>query len=658
MDFGYPLSISGELPSRPKPDDILKQGSGSGSGSRVTSSTTTINAEEYNRKGSTSSSVRNDGRSFPQLKGTRREQLNDFYVANESELTKHISIAAGSKEILWGSDQWFMRWYEASPSHGMTSGAESHSMVKHVSVPPSRIGGIVDAVLARCRGRRLGWVVGPGNDTDQGLQEVVLVSRGLLIEDEQPVMVVDLDKALSSKEAGIGGRLRPARLMPLDPPASFSGRRLGRPSDITIATSTISPEFTRRSTSISSRLSPNVHVSDVHAAKPTYVHGSRLRPREPQQEQEQEKWGLADYQLQLMLLEQQNSRRLTMPEFTDRMDQAVLEQEGKKGKEEYRRPMTDNEKRTLEKSRVQREHDWIRLTIENAKKRREFRERVLHFSPEIKPLRENKETYRTTTREWQQQPEKPKDTRSSNPALHDYNMQLKILEQVNKNRLMRARKEQDDASQKRKQPHTEREHDSGGVTKQGQPLPVHHGSPEQHHYQTLDLFPEQIDTDAVFVEREDAEQEQVEEQRKACDPVETSVGAFHPLETGEDERGGDDDSQHRKPELSPLPGPSAPERKCRISPSGIMVMLLVSPREVEDWVRTWAHEAYGARGEADIKHWTGVYRTLLSTLPSSQFAMYIARDISLDTDNLVGTGYLHLHSGVASVSFLSTNTLP
>lgn len=625
MDFAYPFSISGELPSRLKPVD---------NPSNIIDGRASANATPRSIRRSsgnvTSTSNINNDVSFPPLKGISRSKLHDFYVTNEAELTKHISTAAGATEVLWGGDQWFLRWYEAatpssspsSSSRGTNNGPESHSIVKHALVPQSHIAPVVDVVLSRFRARRLSWVVGPGDGPCQGLLEVVLINRGLWLEDEQPVMVVDLEKTLPPLLVG-GSSTRSTRLMPRDSTASFCGSRSGRQGATTTATAAVTATSTRAfpppyqldSEVRQSAFNP-VKVGQRLMHPPQF---SRLRPRQPEPPQQQpSNSALADYQLQLMLLEQQNKKRLMMQRDADETESAPLEQQGNKlEEEEYRMPITIFEQQSREKMLTQRKLDQMRLKVEEVRKRAEWRNQLmLHYQEmDIEPAKKEREVDSTAVRH--PPPKATMYTRTISPsgrALDDYNVQLMLLEQVNKKRLTMARKQHEeevDAREKKKQ-----QQQSTSGWEQGSQ------TPPTPHYETLNLLAEQKEGDADMVLVESAD----------IDLVQTGVGVFHTIEKHESEpddvnnnnNDDDDNKLHNKPEPSPLPPLSAPERKCHVCHNSIMITLLVSPSEVEDWVRTWAHEARGGApggdGEADIAHWTSVYRALVSTLPSSQFA--------------------------------------
>ncbi|KXJ94436.1 hypothetical protein Micbo1qcDRAFT_159601 [Microdochium bolleyi] len=130
-------------------------------------------------------------------------------------------------------------------------------------------------------------------------------------------------------------------------------------------------------------------------------------------------------------------------------------------------------------------------------------------------------------------------------------------------------------------------------------------------------------------------------------PLETTVGSFEKLSIGD----------------------ATPNHADRIRtiPDGTILHLLNDKSEVEEWVRTWAHEAEPSpSGAANIQHWTSIYTNLIETLPTNQFRMFAARKSSTNTHfppsssatvaadyrsstDIIGTGYVHLFSGVASV---------
>ncbi|KAI1484409.1 hypothetical protein F5X96DRAFT_453918 [Biscogniauxia mediterranea] len=145
---------------------------------------------------------------FPRLSTSNSTTLHRLYTANKAELTRHVSAAAGAQEYLWGGDDWFVRWYEAAPSplpvdddsyHGKNGegdspglDADSHNLVEHQVLPWSVISDAVDMVVSRFakQRRRFSWVVGP---TEQPQLEAALRSRGLVLAEDEPVMVADLE---------------------------------------------------------------------------------------------------------------------------------------------------------------------------------------------------------------------------------------------------------------------------------------------------------------------------------------------------------------------------------------------------------------------------------------------------------------------------------
>ncbi len=674
-----------ELARRPKHADTSKNGS---------DSRTTITGTSTTSRGSSGNISNNNGGDFPALKGSSRIRLHDLYVANSAELTKHISNAAGASEILWGDDQWSMRWYEAAPSspspsyspspsppspasshsssRGTANGPESHSIVKHASIPTTQIGCVVDVVLSRFQTRPIGWVIGPGDGLDQGQLEVVLIDRGLSLEDEQPVMLIDLEKLSLSSPSSVGsGSIRCPRVMPWDPTSALScGRKRGRPSTVTTnATATATTTATATATATSCASYPYHVDSDIYAYKSSAIFSSALRPevaegyqqqkqqrqqqKQQQEQQQQLKSGLSDYKTQLGFLEQQDKKRSMIQREPDHIDSGDL---GQRKRQEKRQMLLD-----FQRMRFKEE-----MQLESYR-RAEMRKQLVSLEQNIiKTRREIDGAVTKRPRQHlEQHLEQQQDSvpRPSGHALRDYNLQLMLLEQQNRKRLMIARSGQDSlrAPPETWTPGKERDEGEDNLYTHCQPYPPPYPIYYQPYYEPLNLIPEQRGGEAlVCAKGGDDEQEKKQQQCRPCKSVHTDVGDFHAIEKSEGEpeseselepNDGERPMQRRQyggPSSSPpLPPPTSPERKPHILKGGILITLLVLPAEVETWVRTWAHQARGPAGEADIAHWTAVYRALVSTLPPSQFAMYFARRDA----RVVGTGYLHLHAGVAVVSF-------
>ncbi|KAH7037857.1 uncharacterized protein B0I36DRAFT_345916 [Microdochium trichocladiopsis] len=96
--------------------------------------------------------------------------------------------------------------------------------------------------------------------------------------------------------------------------------------------------------------------------------------------------------------------------------------------------------------------------------------------------------------------------------------------------------------------------------------------------------------------------------------------------------------------------------RLRTLPDGTKLYLLVDRTEVEEWVRTWAYEA--EPGSANVEHWTNIYSKLIELLPPNQFKMFAARNSTSGSSGqkqdhrageMIGVGYVHLYSGVASI---------
>ncbi|KAK8112738.1 acyl-CoA N-acyltransferase [Apiospora sp. TS-2023a] len=170
--------------------------------------------------------------SFPAMSSLTYEQLQQLYVKNKAELTKHVNEAVGVEEKFYGGHDWFVRWWESplqqqpqqqrqpssssSPqdptNHGITNLASSnliqeHNGLEHQNIPVSEQSEAVNMVKNRFRRRlqRFNWVTGPGRQPDL---ERVLESSGFSCQEEEPVMCVDLTAAAPNTTP------RPHRLQP------------------------------------------------------------------------------------------------------------------------------------------------------------------------------------------------------------------------------------------------------------------------------------------------------------------------------------------------------------------------------------------------------------------------------------------------------------
>ncbi|KAI1332839.1 hypothetical protein F5Y16DRAFT_356712 [Xylariaceae sp. FL0255] len=127
---------------------------------------------------------------------TDSSKLQELYVTNKIEFTKHINRAADAKEQLWGGDDWYMRWYEAPADANLTvqiQGDLFHSLIEHQPIPDKAVASAVKKVTTRFQAEKRGfsWIVGP---MDQPQIEVALRTReDMFIEDDQPAMVYNLE---------------------------------------------------------------------------------------------------------------------------------------------------------------------------------------------------------------------------------------------------------------------------------------------------------------------------------------------------------------------------------------------------------------------------------------------------------------------------------
>ncbi|KAH9906998.1 acyl-CoA N-acyltransferase [Xylariomycetidae sp. FL2044] len=108
-------------------------------------------------------------------------------------------------------------------------------------------------------------------------------------------------------------------------------------------------------------------------------------------------------------------------------------------------------------------------------------------------------------------------------------------------------------------------------------------------------------------------------------------------------------SEVRVPQVSPTPARHSNAVADDATPQ-ITVFTVDNRHAIASWAQAWAYEA--PTSGTDVRHWTSIYRSLVSTLPSSQFIMFAAKapgDYNGFSDNIVGTGYLHMYAGVAAM---------
>jgi N-acetylglutamate synthase-like GNAT family acetyltransferase len=77
-------------------------------------------------------------------------------------------------------------------------------------------------------------------------------------------------------------------------------------------------------------------------------------------------------------------------------------------------------------------------------------------------------------------------------------------------------------------------------------------------------------------------------------------------------------------------------------PKGVSIETVSSAKGVQNWVKTWTHNA----PEADTTHWTKIYSNLIGYLPRNQFHMFAAKN---EGGDIIGTGYIHYYAGVAAI---------
>ncbi|KAK7993530.1 glucose-6-phosphate isomerase [Apiospora arundinis] len=145
--------------------------------------------------------------SFPALSSLTYEQLQQLYVKNKAELTKHVNQAVGVEEKFYGGHDWHVRWWEAPPhlqqaaqQHTQPGNAnlamastlvQDHNGLEHQTIPPSEQCEAVNMVKNRFRRRlqRFSWVTGPHH---QDNLERVLESSGFACQEEEPILCADL----------------------------------------------------------------------------------------------------------------------------------------------------------------------------------------------------------------------------------------------------------------------------------------------------------------------------------------------------------------------------------------------------------------------------------------------------------------------------------
>ncbi|KAK7959556.1 uncharacterized protein PG986_004410 [Apiospora aurea] len=198
---------------------------------------------------------------FPALSALTYEQLQQLYVKNKAELTKHVNEAMGVEEKFYGGHDWFVRWWEApphivlqqqqqqqqqrqpqEPSNGSSGAAitnlaisnlaQDHNGLEHQTIPASEQSEAVNMVKNRFRRRlqRFNWVTGPQRQPDL---ERVLEGSGFSCQEEEPVMCADLTASENFPDnlvsfGGVGGDNAAA-------PSSSSPSRLSTLADLQAA---------------------------------------------------------------------------------------------------------------------------------------------------------------------------------------------------------------------------------------------------------------------------------------------------------------------------------------------------------------------------------------------------------------------------------------
>ncbi|RYP69237.1 hypothetical protein DL771_006205 [Monosporascus sp. 5C6A] len=605
-------------------------------------------------------------------KGFSRDKLHELYVANEAELTKHVSKAAGATVHVWGRDHWSMHWYEApatdpfsspscpsssplprpsSGSRGTDNGASSHSLVQYAAVPPSHAATTVDVVLSHFGARRANWVVGPGDDPGQRQLEIALRDRGLRIEDWQPVMVADLSSD------------------PYRSPGKPSPEAAERITDHERQLRMLGQEDRNRI-----RLTRRGLRRDGDGGGVTYagadVPAVLERPPSPGLYTR----ALNEYNTELMLLEMQNKKRLIMArqeqeerEREERVETAAAQRKGPLQLPLYQRLTLELDE--MRQPQPQQEQVLARRERHppgRIQKRLQCQEEQLSkakaASAAARPQQHSEGTGRSA--------EEAEDRRGSVSTREQYARVMRAQSELQRQRRQRREKDRDEAGTR------------------WSPAPLEPAGPGCHRGGWVDRSLEwSASQEASTGKPTDHPQQQQQQQQYPLRPlqrrqpqqqprepvvmVHTGVGTFQSVGKGDDEGDADscefeffDAEEERNGSSSPTKprhdtnndaAPMWRDTKTQYLDGGgvVVLSLLASAAGAGAWVRAWAHEAHGDDGAVDVAHWTGVYGALMSSLPPSQFLMYVARDPSREAngigDDVIGTGYVHMHAGVAAI---------
>ncbi|RYO74060.1 hypothetical protein DL764_010983 [Monosporascus ibericus] len=614
--------------------------------------------------------------------GFSRDKLHELYVANEAELTKHVSKAAGATVHVWGRDHWSMHWYEApatdpllsssssssspscpsssrpprppSGSRGTDNGASSHSLVQYAAVPPSHAATAVDVVISHFGARRVNWVVGPGDDHDQRQLEIALRDRGLRIEDWQPIMVAELS------------------CDPCRAPEEPSPEVAERIADYEWQLRILEQENRDRLHLARRRLRSDGHGSGVMYAGAD-VPGMLERSLSPGQP------ALEDYNMALMLLEQQNKQRLIMArqEQEERENEERVETAAAQRKEPLQSPLYQRFTLELDEMRQpqpQPQQEQVLARRERhppgrIQKRLQWQDEQLSkaktASAAVRPQQRSEGAGHSA--------EEAEDRRGSVPSREQYARIMKAQSELQRQRRQRREKDRDEAGTRWHPPVLEPGargcHRAGWLDRTlewGANHEASTGKPTDHPQQQQQQQQQQQPPHQPAQRRQPQQQP-----REPVVMVHTGVGTFQSVRKGDDE--GDADSSEfeffdAEEQQNGSSSPTKPRRDTNddtapmwrdtrtqyLDGGGVVLLsLLASAAGAGAWVRAWAHEAHGDDGAADVAHWTDVYGALMSSLPPSQFLMYVARDPSREGngigDDVIGTGYIHLHAGVVAI---------
>ncbi|KAI3326792.1 hypothetical protein HD806DRAFT_551874 [Xylariaceae sp. AK1471] len=584
---------------------------------------------------------------LPQFFTSHSTQLLQFYSRNKFELTKHISAAVGAEEHLWGGDDWCLRWHETSPSAlckrpGFGYDDSCHNLIEFQNIPEEDIKGAVNDIVARfhLQRRRFNWVVGP---KDQPLLELVLRTYGLIKEDEEPAMVCDLG-SLEKSNLSLNS---PPNIQALDHlPSSPSTSQLSPSAFIDLRNWFAEHQWMQKNRADdekplaemrSQQVQPQQSPDDVRHHLPIYRrqrgkengndepliseiiservakfnHPRDPPPRRPQPMGERDPEMLKKLrQLELMQVE-----RLSVQE--DQYDTATAEAHLDKFNDLLRQYNSLIELSTTQ-SQVIDEHK----SSSNPQEEQQACQRLTQNAAST-PGAPTAPASGTAGAEMKNDlpyiPSTPPNMRMP-PYLYSPQRTARPAHTV-----------EDSRPALRSVPPTS---SVEPVTTNPQPTLLSHG--------------DYIDDDTEYMLRRQLQY--------------TIPSNYYP-ETGHHHQRRQLDIQ-----LSPLPPIRRVEAALATPEPPVFSLTRFFGETIEKhtietvedltwvrpWVKTWAHTAVPS--SPGIDHWTHVYKRLLTTLPPTQFQMFLARrrdPMYEENHRVIGTGYLHFYEGVAAVHCLA-----